>query len=113
MIFFRVLLILITIGIFTITGIVGSNHGWNFVPIFFGDIIKLNWAGQFNFDFMCFLTLASLWVCWRNQFSAMGIFLAIVTAIFGISFIAPYLLIQTFTCNGDLGLVLLGKNSEK
>ena len=72
MIAFRILLIVIIIGIISYTGIVGFNHGWNLLPIFFGDMSAMTWAGQFNFDFMCFLTLSGLWLAWRHHFSLSG-----------------------------------------
>ena len=35
---FRLLLMVMLAGIVIYTGIVGLNHGWNLVPIFFGDM---------------------------------------------------------------------------
>lgn len=66
---FRLLLAVMIVGILTITGVVGFKHGWNLLPIFFGDIVSLTWPGQFNFDFMCFLLLSGLWLAWRHHFS--------------------------------------------
>ncbi len=107
---FRGILILMTICIFIITGIVSFNHGWNLLPIFFGDMFSLTWPGQFNFDFMCFLILSGLWVSWRNNFSFLGSILGIAAIFGGIMFLAPYLLIESFRSNGDFKLLLLGKS---
>ncbi|MEM7184162.1 MAG: hypothetical protein AAF518_24905 [Spirochaetota bacterium] len=107
---FRSLLVFMTISIFIITGIVGLNHGWNLVAVFFGDMFALTWPGQFNFDFMCFLMLSGLWVSWRKQFSFMGIILGIIAVFGGIMFLAPYLLLESFKTNGDIKALLLGKN---
>ena len=56
---FRLLLIAIiaTISIYTVNVI--ANHGWGLLPIFYGDIAKMGWPGQFNMDFHAFLILGS------------------------------------------------------
>jgi hypothetical protein len=38
------------------TAVVIANHGWNLFPVFFGDMAAMGWAGQFNLDFMGFLS---------------------------------------------------------
>ena len=55
---FRILLALFIVAIISFTGVVIANHGWNLLPIFFGDIAAMTWPGQFNFDFLCFLILS-------------------------------------------------------
>jgi hypothetical protein len=106
---FRILLTIITIGIISYTGIVGFNHGWNLLPIFFGDMVAMTWAGQFNFDFMCFLTLSGLWLAWRHHFSLGGFVLGVLGFFGGIMVLAPYLLIASYKANGDIKILLLGK----
>ncbi|SHJ59818.1 hypothetical protein SAMN02745216_01932 [Desulfatibacillum alkenivorans DSM 16219] len=105
---FRILLGIFTIAILLFTGLVIQNHGWNLFPVFFGDIAAMTWAGQFNFDFMCFLTLSGLWLAWRHRFSMVGIILGIMGFFGGIMFLAPYLLIMSFKSNGDMNELLLG-----
>ncbi len=106
---FRFLLVIIILGIFCITGIVGFNHGWNLLPIFFGYMVSLTWPGQFNFDFMCFLLLSGLWLAWRHHFSPGGVLLGLVGVFGGIMLLAPYLLLASFKANGDIKVLLLGK----
>jgi hypothetical protein len=106
---FRTLLVVMIIWIIGITGVVAYRHGLNLVPIFFGDIVSLTWPGQFNADFICFLVLSSLWVAWRNQFSSVGLILLPIAAFFGISFLAPYLLILSYLENGDMKTILMGR----
>ena len=106
---FRILLSIITISIISFTGIVGFNHGWNLLPIFFGDMVAMTWAGQFNFDFMCFLTLSGLWLAWRHHFSAGGLALGVLGFFGGIMVLAPYLLLASYKANGDIKILLLGK----
>lgn len=36
-----------------------SGHGWNLIPVFFGDMAAMGWPRWFNFDFMCFLFLSA------------------------------------------------------
>ena len=81
----------------------------NLLPIFFGDMVAMTWAGQFNFDFMCFLTLSGLWLTWRHHFSAGGLALGVLGFFGGIMVLAPYLLLASYKANGDIKILLLGK----
>lgn len=74
------------------TGVVIANHGWDLYSVFFGDIVAMTWAGQFNTDFTGFLMLSALWTAWRNRFSATGFALAPVALLGGMLFLAIYLL---------------------
>ncbi len=96
---FRLLLMVMLAGIVIYTAIVGMNHGWNLVPIFFGDMAAMNWPGQFNFDFMCFLILSATWVAWRNQFSPAGLGLSVLALFGGMLFLSIYLLYLTASAN--------------
>ena len=91
------------------TGIVGLHHGWNLVPIFFGDIAAVTWPGQFNLDFTCLLMFTGLWLAWRHHFSPGGIALGLLGCVGGTSVLAPYLLVASFRADGDMRIVLLGK----
>lgn len=108
MIAFRILLAVMIVEIVIYTGFVGMEHGWNLIPIFFNDILAMTWPGQFNLDFMGFLTLSGIWTMWRNQFSAKGLMLSLFAFFGGIMFLAPYLLFLTVQTNGDMKKVLLG-----
>lgn len=110
---FRILLVGFIAAITGYTGVVISKHGWNLFPSFFGDMKDMSWSGQFNSDFMCFLTLSALWVAWRHRFSPVGLVLGVVAFFGGIMFIAPYLLITGFKAGGDIRIVLLGKDRAK
>ena len=106
---FRILLGIIIIGIIGYTGIVIFNHGWNLLPIFFGDLAKMAWPGQFNFDFMCFLILSGLWLAWRHHFSLGGLALGVLGFFGGIMVLAPYLFFASYNANGDIKILLLGR----
>ena len=106
-------LIGITIGIVSFTGIVGFNHGWNLLAIFFGDMAAMTWPGQFNFDFMCFLILSSLWLAWRHHFSCGGLVLGVLCFFGGIMLLAPNLLFASYKADGDMKKLLLGKFRAK
>ena len=110
---FRFLLAMMMVGILGITGVVGYRHGWNLPPIFFGDMASLNWPGQFNFDFMCFLMLSGLWLAWRHHFSPGGLLLGFLGVLGRIMLLAPYLLFASFKVNGDVKVLLLGKVRAK
>jgi len=107
---FRIYLVVIVLCLGTYTMMVGMNHGWNLIPVFFLDIVAMTWAGQFNADFTSFLLLSGLWVAWRNQFSGSGIALAVVAIFGGMMFLAPYLLYLSFQATGKVNVMLLGES---
>lgn len=106
---FRLYLAMIIFCLGTYTGIVGLNHGWNLLPIFFGDMATMTWPGQFNADFMTFLLLSGLWLAWRHHFSAGGVCLGVLGVFGGMMLLAPYLLYASFQAKGDIKILLLGK----
>lgn len=105
---FRILLAALWLALAGYTAIVVAHHGLGLLPIFFGDIAKLSWPGQFNLDFLCFLTLSALWTAWRNAFSPAGLGLAIVAFFGGAGFLLPYLLFLSLRNGGDMRTVLCG-----
>jgi hypothetical protein len=109
MIRFRVFLLMIFITIFGYTTVVVSNHGMGLLPVFFGDMAKMGWPGQFNLDFMCFLALSALWLSWRHHFSLIGIILGLAGFFGGSLFLSAYLLIESIRVKGDVKALLLGK----
>jgi hypothetical protein len=92
------------------TSVVVANHGPNLLPIFFGDVAKLGWPGQFNFDFLCMLTLSGLWVAWRHRFSAAGLALGVLALFGGAFFLSAYLLVVSFQVKGDVAALLVGNS---
>jgi hypothetical protein len=105
---FRVYLAIIIACLGSYTLVVGLHHGWNLLPIFFGDMAAMTWPGQFNADFMTFLLLSGLWLAWRHQFSPGGICLGFLGVFGGMMVLAPYLLYASSRANGDIGVLLLG-----
>ena len=99
-------ILLITLAVYTL--MVGGAHGWNLIPPFFAEIQAMTWQGQFNFDFMGFLLLSALWCAWRNDFSPLGLGLAVLGATGGILFLSIYLLVLSFQTGGDIKTMLLG-----
>jgi len=105
---FKAFLIAAWVGLVAYTGLVISAHGLDLLPIFFGDIVKAGWPGQFNFDFSCFLMLSGLWTAWRNSFSALGLLLGFAALVGGAGFLLLYLFILTIRSRGDVPCLLLG-----
>jgi hypothetical protein len=105
---FRALLVGLWLVLVGFTAVVIANHGMNLIPIFFGDIAKLGWPGQFNLDFLLFLVLSALWTAWRGGFAPVSLGLAVVALFGGSGFLLPYLLILTLQAKGDMATVLLG-----
>lgn len=105
---FKTLLVVQTIGLFVYTFIAFQTEGADFFSVFLANIKSLTWTGQFNLDFLCYLTLSGLWIMWRNKFSGKSILVGTVATILGIVFFAPYLLWLIYKENGDLKRVLVG-----
>jgi len=106
---FRIFLMVIFLIIAGYTSVVVSNYGMGLLPIFFGDMAKLEWPGQFNLDFMCMLSLSGLWISWRHQFSAIGIILGIIAFFGGALFLSAYLFVESFRVRGDMKALMLGQ----
>lgn len=104
---FRVLLVVLWAVLGVYTALVIQAHGMGLVPIFFGDIAKGTWSGQFNLDFLLLLVLSALWTAWRNGFSPVGLALAVVAFFGGSGFLLPYLLYLSIRERGDMAAVLL------
>lgn len=106
---FRIFLVGVLLTIVGYTSVTIASHGWDLMPIFFGDMAAMTWPGQFNLDFFCFLLLSGLWVAWRNHFSAGALALAVVAVLGGMLFLSVYLLLLSFRSNGDIKVVMLGE----
>jgi hypothetical protein len=107
---FRILLIAMFAGVVLYTGVTIAHYGPNLLPVFFGDIAKLGWPGQFDLDFMCMLALSAIWVAWRHQFSTVGLGLAVVAFFGGTPFLSLYLLVASLRARGQITEVLLGQS---
>jgi hypothetical protein len=105
---FRMFLVAVFVIIAGYTLVVVANHGLNLLPVFFGDMTRMQWPGQFNLDFMCMLLLSGLWVGWRHQFSATGVVLGLVAVFGGALFLSAYLFVESFRMKGDVRKLLLG-----
>ncbi|MBO6543610.1 MAG: hypothetical protein JJ939_02725 [Alphaproteobacteria bacterium] len=110
---FRLFLATLFTIIVVYTVFVGLEHGWNLFPLFFSDIFAMTWAGQFNLDFLGFLSLSALWVAWRHHFSAAGLGLSILAFTGGIPFLSVYLLYASLKADGDMKVVFLGPERAK
>lgn len=105
---FRIFLVAMWVVITGYTAIVAANHGLNVLPVFFGDIAKMGWPGQFNLDFLCMLLLSGFWVAWRHHFSIVGLVLGALTALVGAAVLSAYLLVISLQTKGNVQQMLLG-----
>ncbi|MEM7379083.1 MAG: hypothetical protein AAF460_16475 [Pseudomonadota bacterium] len=105
---FRTLVATLGAAVFVYTLLVVPTHGTALVPVFVSDLLALNWRGQFNLDFACYLVLSALWVAWRGGFSRAALVLAALASVGGMLFFTPYLLVATVRSRGDAALLLLG-----
>ena len=106
---FRIFLVIIFAALGVYTAIVGANHGFDLLTVFFGDMALMGWPGQFNLDFMFMLALSALWVSWRHHFSGVGLLLGLLAFFGGAAFLSLYLFIVAGQAKGDAKELLLGK----
>lgn len=104
---FRLLLAAMFLVLLGYTALVIQGHGLNLFAVFFGDMAKLGWPGQFNLDFMFMLMLSALWVSWRHRFTSAGLGLGLLAFLGGASFLAIYLLVLSGR-GADPKTILLG-----
>lgn len=78
-------------------------------PTYFGDL-QHPWRGQFNVDFLCYLSLIAIWITYREKHIWRGLLFAMLEFTFGNMFLAPYLIVESFRVNGDISLLLTGYN---
>jgi hypothetical protein len=105
---FKILLIVQTIGLLAYTFFAFQTEGADLFSVFTNNVLSLNWSGQFNLDFLCYLTLSGFWIMWRNKFTIKSVLLGLVAMVLGIVMFAPYLLWLTNKENGDIKRVLIG-----
>jgi hypothetical protein len=110
---FRLLLAIIFSVIAVYTGVVIARHGIDLLSVFFGDMARLGWAGQFNLDFMCLLALSGLWVAWRHRFSAVGLLLGLAAFFGGALFLSAYLFVESFRAENAEGLLLGSRQRDR
>jgi len=110
---FRLFLLGCLFSILIYTGITIAGHGWNLLPVFFGDMAAMGWPGQFNFDFFTFLLLSGLWTAWRNEFTVGGCLLGLMAIFGGMLFLSIYLLALSYRHQGDMGEIILGTNRAR
>jgi hypothetical protein len=109
LLFLRSLLLAQTMTVLIYTFFAFQTEGANLFQIFVANILALNWSGQFNLDFSCYLTLSGIWIMWRNKFTINAILIGITAMILGIIFFAPYLLYLLMKENGSLKRTLIGE----
>jgi hypothetical protein len=102
------MLALMMVALSAYTLVVIGEYGMNLFAVFFGDIGKMAWPGQFNLDFLFMLMLSATWVGWRHQFSPQGLGLALLAFLGGAMFLSIYLLVVSFQIKGDARALLLG-----
>jgi hypothetical protein len=105
---FKTLLIVQTIGLLTYTFFAFQTEGADLFGVIATNVFSLNWSGQFNLDFMCYLTLSGIWIMWRNKFSNKSVLLGIIAMVLGIVLFAPYILWLTNQEKGDIKRILIG-----
>lgn len=106
---FRLLLASIFLAIVGYTAVVIADHGMGLFGVFFGDIAKMGWPGQFNVDFLGFLTLSGFWLAWRHHFSPGGLALGVLGLFGGAPVLTGYLFLASLQAGGDPAVLLLGR----
>ena len=93
---FRICLLAYLVLLLVYTLAVIADHGLNLFPVFFGDMMRTGWPGQFNMDFLGFLGLSGFWLAWRHRFSPAGLGLGVLGFLGGYPVLAVYLLVASY-----------------
>jgi hypothetical protein len=109
---FKLLLLLMGIGVLLYTILAVVNEGPNLFATTLPAMADFGWQGQFHLDFATYLILSGIWVAWRHRFSATGIMLGVLAANLGIIFLSVYLLITINRTDGNMSEVLLGEQAR-
>jgi len=105
---FRLVLVVMFVAMLIFTVRVIGVQGINFVNY----AVLTGWQGQFNYDFVCFIVLVSIWIMWRHNFSIKGIVLGLITPFGGILYLAPYLFIISILAKDNSVEFFIGKNKQ-
>ncbi|MDT0509248.1 hypothetical protein [Novosphingobium sp. MMS21-SN21R] len=105
---FRIFLVGVWAALVAFTVVVAANHGLNLFPVFFGDMAKGAWPGQFNADFTSLLALSGLWCAWRGKWSPAAIAHGLITFVGGGVVLFATLFVLHRRHGGDMRKVLLG-----
>ncbi len=105
---FAALLLIQTLIILVYTLYVFQAEGADLLSVFVSQVKSLTWAGQFNLDFLCYLTLSGFWIMWRDKFSFRSVPIGLMAMVLGILFFAPYLLWLLLREKGEIKRVLTG-----
>lgn len=76
--------------------------------VFLGDFSH-PWRAQFNTDFAVHLLLMAAWIVYRERGSIRGFGFGVAAVLFGGAFSFAYLFVATFTAQGDIRRLLLGR----
>jgi hypothetical protein len=79
--------------------------------VFFGDFAH-PWRAQFNTDFSVHLLLMALWIVSRERARVRGVLFGIASILLGGAFSFAYILVATFTAQGDVRRLLLGERAR-
>lgn len=112
MTYFRALLAVLLAGIIIYTAVTVSGHGIDLLTPYFSQLTAFTWQGQFNYDFGSFLVLTGVWLAWRGGFTTGSILFGAIAPLFGMVFLAAYLLWLSFRTNGDMQNILMGVHAR-
>ncbi len=112
MMILRIVAIFYFVAVAALTYTAASQTGMNLSEVFIGDITAMNWSGQFNVDFLAYLSLSAIWIGWRHKFSTGGILLMPLAQVGGILFLTPYLLWAIADAKGDPVKLLVGDRAS-
>ncbi|UUV22301.1 hypothetical protein [Paenimyroides aestuarii] len=106
--FLKMLLAFMAVTVLIYTLFVFPKEGADLLSVFLTNVKNMNWSGQFNLDFSCYLMLSGLWIMWRSHFKTSSIIWGLAAAVLGIVVFAPYLIYLLSKEKGDIPRLLVG-----
>lgn len=109
----KILLVIATVVIYTLTIAAIMTQGWNWPYVAIIDLLALNWRTQFDFDFIIHLLLLACWIVWREGANAKAYMLGFLSIIMGGMFSFPYITFAIYKAKAEPKALLLGIHAEK
>ncbi|MFT5612308.1 MAG: hypothetical protein ACI9LU_002818 [Polaribacter sp.] len=109
----RILLVISTVGIYTLTFIALMSEGVNWPAVAITDLMSLGWRSQFDFDFIVHLLLLASWIVWREGADTKAYVFGFLSIVMGGMFSFPYIIYARFKARAQLQALLFGINAQK
>lgn len=109
----KIMLLIATVGIYTLTVIAINSNGWNWPAVAINDLLALDWRTQFDFDLVIHLLLMAWWIVWREGMNAKAYAFGFLSIVMGGMFSFPYIIFAMVKAKAQPRALLLGVHAQE